>query len=472
MLLRAPEIGIHEERAPPQLGQGYREIRRYAALALAGRGARYEYGPGALVRRRKDQAGTHGPDGLGEACGNSLVQQQEFRGFVVKNLAHAGGGFHLGIGNEAQVRRIEVRLYFVRGGEGVVHVLQHENESDRQQAAAQQSHQHNEPAVRPGWSDRGFRLVKEADVAGLQFGGEAGLRGPQQQRLVELAGALGLPPHHAILDTGAVEGQRLQRPPVEFREQLLLPRGSHLKLDPQRIHHRQDLVPQPVFRIADRRFEVDHFRVARAQLFGQTGFFAAQTRQGELLLLNDLVPQDFGKASLRIGIAPRRLQVQVARFAREPRHRRFGRRRVQVLQLPDDDGLPILDGRRAVLLPVALEQPLARFQRLPLFRHSLLQPTRRVPGGGEAEFHVPLDMKLRQRIDDGRRQLRLERTEPQRDDAAVTLGPDDLKLGQQARYRSRFRPAFGIRDAFRRRGVRGRTSSAATTARDGSHGSG
>ena len=270
----------------------------------------------------------------------------------------------------AQIRQSQV-VQPVRRVDPVVEPIQDDHETDGEQDPAEQAGQHGQPPRRTAGSERHFGFFNDSRVVQGQIDDYVRFLDLPQDPLVDLSGPLGLALQLAVLYSLPVYLGRLGLRGFEFRlkfpffglrQQVLVALRFDQLVDFAVDHRRGDPDGPP---------HLAQLRMTVAQRLGQLGLLAPQRREIRFLALYDAVRQDVGKRVDSRGVATELFQPGVVCFLPDPSYRGLGRRHVQIHDLPDDDGLPILDGSAVVTFQVPLNREFS-LRNLPALRRDVL----------------------------------------------------------------------------------------------------
>ena len=330
----------------------------------------------------------------------------------------------------AQIRQPQV-VQPVRRVDPVVEPLQDDHEADGDQGPAEQAGQHEHPQRPTGGPDRHFGFVEDSRTDRGQIGDYVRFLDSPQDPLVELPGPLGVALQRAVLDAFPAYLGRLGLRGFDLRLKLPFFGRRQQVLVALRFDQLVDFVVDSRRGDPDGPPQLAQIRMAVAQRLGQLGLLAPQRREIRFLALYDAVRQDVGERVDSRGVATELFQPGVVCFLPDPSYRGLGRRHVQIHDLPDDDGLSILDGSAVVTFQVLLNRKFRRRNLLALLLDVPAQRFMEVPQHLDPGFRHQSQILAGRRVRHLGRQVRVPGTERDVDQAAV---PDrrDTQIAEEA----------------------------------------
>ncbi len=144
-----------------------------------------------------------------------------------------------------------------------------------------------------------------------------------------------------------------------------------------------------------------------AQLLGQLALLTLELRELGLLLLDVGVRQHGGEGIEPTALFAERLELAVERLLLKTFGLRLRHRAIEIGQLLDDDVLPVLERDRVVLLAITLQRSFGRFNLAALLRQPIAEPVAGFLRSHELVLEILIDVVLRDRVDDPRREIRV-----------------------------------------------------------------
>ena len=322
--------------------------------------------------------------------------------------------------DDAEEGRAEVLAHVVGGLEGVVEVLEEEGEADAQEDAEEDAERDVAELPGPDGAAGDDRRVHDADVGGLELGGDVGLLGAGHEAVEHLLGRVHLALLRVVGDgpRGELQGLLLGRLEGGGDARLLGGRGLVVVLG--RADDALGLAADLRARLLDLVADLHHLGVLVEVALEELGLLALEVGELDAEALDEAAAHDLGQL-LGVGgarhLAPERLLLQ-------PLGLPLVEGGAELLEALVEEGAALLDVDEALLALERLEAVVGLLDLLPLLVDLPAQPLPRLGGGLGAQVEALLDVELGEGVRGGGGELGAAGADADVDEAAVADGLD------------------------------------------------